>query len=268
MPSLRELGQQWAEQMGLGQYWPYIDRLYKQESGWQQYDRSGRILTSGSGAQGVSQLMPATARGLGVNPIDPHQNLRGGLTYFKQQIEKFGGDIVRAVAAYNAGPGFVAGWNRTRAELHDYRNSRGEYPYRQTEKYLDIIVGPNWDSSNVGPVPIEDGRPGRITVPIPGPDNDIIVDLPSIPTPAAIGGGIVGAITAVLTKPFKGTRDEIIDTVAPFAMGAAGLSLLSWGIFIAALKSPPAQTTITMAEMVPDRRVQVGARAARRVSRI
>jgi hypothetical protein len=51
-------------------------------------------------------------------------------------------------------------------------------------------------------------------------------------------------------------------------MGAAGISLLSWGIFVAALKSPPAQTTITMAELVPDRRVQVGARAARRVSRI
>ena len=52
------------------------------------------------------QLMPMTARELGVNPLVPEQNVEGGVRYFSQLLEKFG-DLELALVAYNAGPGFA-----------------------------------------------------------------------------------------------------------------------------------------------------------------
>ena len=62
---------------------------------------------AGKGAIGMAQLMPSTARELGVDPYDPVDNLRGGARYLRQQIDAFGGDIGLALAAYNAGPNRV-----------------------------------------------------------------------------------------------------------------------------------------------------------------
>jgi soluble lytic murein transglycosylase-like protein len=78
-----------------------IEALVWQESRW----RADAI--SPKGARGLSQLMPGTARELGVNPNDPFANLEGGARYLRQQIDRFGGDIEKALAAYNAGPGRV-----------------------------------------------------------------------------------------------------------------------------------------------------------------
>ena len=63
---------------------------------------------SDAGAIGVMQLMPATARQLGVDPRDPAQNIDGGAAYLRQLIDRFGGRIDLALAAYNAGPAPVA----------------------------------------------------------------------------------------------------------------------------------------------------------------
>lgn len=75
--------------------------MMQQESG----GRPGAV--SPKGATGLMQLMPGTARELGVDPRVPVDNVRGGLRYLKQQLDAFGGDTSKALAAYNAGPGAV-----------------------------------------------------------------------------------------------------------------------------------------------------------------
>jgi soluble lytic murein transglycosylase-like protein len=63
---------------------------------------------SRASARGIMQLMPGTARDLGVDARDPAANIRGGTAYLRQMLDRFDGDVVRAIAAYNAGPGAVA----------------------------------------------------------------------------------------------------------------------------------------------------------------
>ncbi|MCA8880263.1 MAG: lytic transglycosylase domain-containing protein [Rhodobacteraceae bacterium] len=96
-------------------------RLVEQESGW----NPGAV--SYKGALGLAQLMPETARRLGVDPTDPHQNLDGGARYLRQQFERFGSWRL-ALAAYNAGP----------AAVEKYGDIP---PYEETRNYVRAILG-------------------------------------------------------------------------------------------------------------------------------
>ena len=99
-----------------------IEALVWQESRWRHDARSP------VGARGLAQLMPGTARDLGVNPDDPFANLEGGARYLREQIDRFDGDLEKALAAYNAGPGRVM-------------RAGGIPRIRETQLYVAAIMG-------------------------------------------------------------------------------------------------------------------------------
>ena len=96
--------------------------------------------TSYSGAMGIMQLMPETAKELGVmDAYDPEQNIMGGAKYIASLIERYDGNVTYAVAAYNAGSGNVDKWiaNGTiKADGSDIEN----IPYKETNNYVRKIL--------------------------------------------------------------------------------------------------------------------------------
>ena len=99
-----------------------IEALVWQESRW----RADAV--SPVGARGLAQLMPGTARELGVDPGDPFANLEGGARYLREQLDRFDGDLEKALAAYNAGPGRV-------------ERANGIPNIRETKTYVAAIMG-------------------------------------------------------------------------------------------------------------------------------
>ncbi|MFW6049682.1 MAG: lytic transglycosylase domain-containing protein [Myxococcota bacterium] len=100
----------------------FLRAVVKVESGFNPEVVSHR------GAMGLMQLMPRTAAAMGVqNPFDPRQNIFGGSRYLRILANKFNGDLVLTIAAYNAGDGAVARY-------------RGVPPYRETRRYVQRVL--------------------------------------------------------------------------------------------------------------------------------
>jgi soluble lytic murein transglycosylase-like protein len=94
---------------------------------WQE-SRLRQNALSPKGARGVMQLMPGTARGLGVNAGDLSANVDGGAAYLAQMLDRFDGDIIKSLAAYNAGPEAVTRYG-------------GVPPYPETQAYVNAVLG-------------------------------------------------------------------------------------------------------------------------------
>lgn len=99
-----------------------IEAVVWQESRWRE------DAVSHAGARGLAQLMPGTARDLGVDSSDPFENLEGGARYLREQLDRFDGDLEKALAAYNAGPGRV-------------ERAGGIPNIRETQGYVAAIMG-------------------------------------------------------------------------------------------------------------------------------
>ena len=108
----------------------FVASVMKAESGFQTNALSPK------GAIGLMQLMPGTARTLGVDPHDPNQNAEGGAQYLRELLAKYENDpnqVLLALAAYNAGPAAVEHYH-------------GVPPYAETRQYI-LRVLKNWDQA-------------------------------------------------------------------------------------------------------------------------
>jgi cell wall-associated NlpC family hydrolase len=183
------------------------------------------------GALGLMQLMPATARGLGVtNPLDPRQSIMGGAKYLRDQIDKFG-SLKLALAAYNAGPGAVAKYGGVPpfAETHDYVNkilgglpSVGAAP-QESSPALAASAGMGARAPTAPPQVNFRQLAMSLASQAPQPQLQQMSDTPSLTnTPTMPGGGMSAMST-------EGPSEQL---PAPLDVKNLGLSGVNWKQFM------------------------------------
>lgn len=146
------------------------------------------------GAQGVMQLMPATAKGLGVtNAFDPEQNIMGGAKYISGLIKKYSGDTSLALAAYNAGSGNVAKYD-------------GIPPFKETQNYVKKILK-YLEQGGIEIRPAQNGLTRGNTY--SGASG--LVQAATVPTP------VLSNLSYVLTGDLEGKGDSMEDLSEVFS---------------------------------------------------
>lgn len=174
---------------------------------------------SPKGARGLFQLMPDTAAELGVDPNDPVSNIRGGLKYFRQQLDQHGGNVEKALQSYNWGPGNVA---------------KGGEPPEETRNYVTRILGRLGQSASPTPAPGSIAVPAvtqkdmiqRVGQPPPGgpPTRERSREVAAEPPPG--GGSILAELGAGLDPRTRTGRRSLAGGVGGVAGGAATGALL------------------------------------------
>ena len=180
---LKEIARQKARDFGVNE--DIFLKLIQKESGWNPQARSE------AGAMGLVQLMPGTARGLGVsNPFDPVQSMTGGARYLSQQLKRFG-SYDKALAAYNAGPGNVERYG-------------GIPPFKETQNYVRTILG----SSNVAtPKGQQAQAPQKAPAQATPEDTNRFLQT-FIDLLGATGGRILGPQSSLASPPLPNYDDE------------------------------------------------------------
>lgn len=196
----------------------WIREVMRQESGGHLYGHSGDLITSGAGAMGLMQVMPATYddlrsryRELGDDPYDPHNNIRAGAAYLREMYDIYGAPGF--LAAYNAGPGrlddyltrnrtlpsetrrYVAAIGPRIAGYEPQRASPGA-AYAMNSVPLDIPAGPRYPQYDTAfastvPVPAQPARPIVLNPPVevaeaPRPYIQLNPPAPEAPAPVAV----------------------------------------------------------------------------------
>lgn len=181
--------QQYSDKYGVN---PNLARaIMQQESGGKQSARSGK------GAIGLFQIIPPTARDLGIDPHDPEQNVEGGIRYFRNMLDRYGNDVPTALAAYNAGPGAV--------DSHG-----GIPPFRETQNYVSAVQN-RYNRLNASNAPASYNLPANPQQTAQDTGAQPPTPTPATPTPSSQQTG----------PPATGTADRAAPPAVP--QGTPGL---------------------------------------------